>query len=582
MMAILLKFVDTRNIEISGLAKLHLRATQTDGRQDVSTSEHTYPSPFSINVNPMWRRLDITIEHDDYSPLTFSLSWDRPGSDVAWSDPPTNMTSQNADQIMTIPLSRIRFAPGQIPPFGIPTGDEKGVYIQQVQGQPQYYAGHGLNLLPVGPLRRLDESTIWGTTTVTSVVTPYNDDGWTRFVTKDISTVDVNAGGGFVWLEYGSTSARPTQPRFLIAVWIPKKAILNSAIDMLVFYSPSTATDLYPVSKFPFRDKYPYSALGKPFSDEDGVKHEAKVQPYVLLGYKYLFRPNYLVPMSLASGKPLVVVTPIFPNATSKQDNNKHMWQPFNSKAGLYRLLIEIRLFLEREGYNLPTFGVTRLNGAVAPISGNPPPPPPAFTTKNRQPLAIRQIVVSGYSSSSLAVESLFRTDVLSARSATDYPPALFGADAAEFDKHWEEFWDLDFTLAEARTGIPRSRYETQIKQFLTRNTRRVRLYHGGWTLDKDPDQFFPNLRKLLSNPPRRVEDAKFPARWASDWRDPRGQWSALFFSAAFLRAKTADKVIPIYPIGEPDGTKGDPPPAIHGFTAQLGLGHALWMRRVP
>lgn len=126
---------------------------------------------------------------------------------------------------------------------------------------------------------------------------------------------------------------------------------------------------------------------------------------------------------------------------------------------------------------------------------------------------------------------------------------------------------------------------QTQLKQFLTRDTRCVRLYHGGWTLDSDPDSFFPILRRLLTKPARMVRDAAVTVRWASDWRDPGGCRSALFFSAALLRANIvgatllraniADKVIPEYPIGEPDGTKGNPPSPIHGFAAQLGFGDA-------
>lgn len=65
-------------------------------------------------------------------------------------------------------------------------------------------------------------------------------------------------------------------------------------------------------------------------------------------------------------------------------------------------------------------------------------------------------------------MEALFRTDTLSG-SATDYPPTLFSVDAAEFNKRWEEVWDLDFTLAEAKaeakTGIPRSRCEAQLRR---------------------------------------------------------------------------------------------------------------------
>jgi len=575
-MALLIQFTDARQSGVTGGFLITARVTRKDATQKVTTSVHAGPTMFTLPADPTWQNADITIEHDDYQPHALTLRWDSSGV-ISWSDPCTQSSVKGGDHVFSIPLGRIRFAPGQVPPFGKPTGSEKGVYVQQGQGQPQTYGGHSLNLLTVDKLRMLKDL-VPARGTMPSCLNPLHpssDNGWQRlnFEEKKVNTAEE---GGFCWLEYGSPDSRPQQPRFLIAVWapLPSAAIRDRAVDILVFFSPSTAgkSSIYSPSTYPFRDKYPYGALGQVMIDlETKEKFDAKVQPYVHLGYKYLFRPTLLVPMSIASGKPLIIVMPIFPNSAGK-----HLYQPFNSKAGMYRLLLEIRQFLEREGYNGSSFGFDRFDGKVAPTAGNAPPPPPAFSSVNRPQLTIRSIVVSGYSRASVPLEALFRTDAISA-TASDFPPALFGADAIEFDNKWQEFWDLDFFLDEADTNIPRARYEMVLRQWLTREFRRLRLCHGDHTLKGvPPDAFFPRIRTLLTSAPFMLKDPALVTRWAADWRDPAARWSALFFSNDFLRAKVADPVFPSFPL------TADPPAAIHGFTAQLGFGLASLLRKTP
>jgi hypothetical protein len=299
----------------------------------------------------------------------------------------------------------------------------------------------------------------------------------------------------------------------------------------------------------------------------------------VILGSKYLFHPTHLVGMSLGSGKPPIIVMPIFPRASGPNAATQ-MWQPLNSQAGLWRLLIELAQFFEREGYAGPAFGTRRFNGAVAPTAGNAPPPPPAFSSNNRPRLGIRDIIISGYSSGSVPLFAIFKSSAISGSTA-EFAPALFGADPAEFDKRWKEYWALDLFLNEGQTGIQRTAYQNVLRSWLTRDSRRMRLYHGGWTLEGAmPDAFFPVLRKQLSASPWLVKDGTLPSRWSADWRDPAAHWSALFFSGPALRARfVQNDIVPSFPLGMPDGSKGDPPAVIHPFTMQIGFGHALSLR---
>lgn len=198
-------------------------------------------------------------------------------------------------------------------------------------------------------------------------------------------------------------------------------------------------------------------------------------------------------------------------------------------------MLAEVKLFLQREGYTTSAYNPRRLNGAVAPTSGEPAAPPAAFTTKGQPQLAIGDIVLSGYSSGSRALYRVFGNRTISG-SPTDFPPELFGADPAEFDRRWRECWALDL--------------------------------------------FLNLFRKQLTQPPRRMADPRLPSRWATDWRDPRGQWLALFLSGPTLRATYVDQgVVPSFPISTPDGSKGDPAATIHPFVMGLGFGHAAGLR---
>jgi hypothetical protein len=592
-MAVLLQLTDARQAAVAGKARLSIRATRSDGSLQTVEAEPTWPPAWQVPAEPAWRRAEITITHPDYVPHVLGLIWD--GTRVASGDPCTRFSDQGGDRVVSVPLGRLRFAPGQNRPWGgKPTGDEQGVFIMNPEGQPQKYGGYiDAVLSPSVPVRMLKDYVPMGkivdeesgereSLAPTCLLNVHEDDGWRRFVWGDEKAGTTETKGVFVFLEYGSASARPTQPRFLVAVWAPNPAdaVRGNAVDAAVFFSPSTATDFYPVSRYPFRDKYPYAAFGKEMVDPDtGLKYDAMVQPYVILGTKYLFSPTFLAPTVTASGKPMLLIMPLFPNSSEK-GGGRHMWQPFNSHAGLYRLLLEIVQFLEREGYGGSSFNRGRFYGAVAPSAGTPVPPPAfAYSPENRPHLDLRQIIVAGYSSASLALVGFFGRAQITG-SAGDYPPELFGADAAEFGKRWAEFWDLDFSLDPAKTGVPRANYEKAIKEWLNRETRRARLYHGGWTLGgTEPDQFFPLLRKEIKQP-RRMREAAVPSRWTEDWRDASGRLTVLFFSGAALRATASvDKVIPRFPLGDPAGTKGDPASMIHSFAAQLGFGHALSLR---
>lgn len=575
-MALLIQVIDAVGKDVEGTAKVEFVIRRKDGTATTLTGDAA--PQFTVPFDATWQSAEMTIAHADY--LRQLVRFRTEGTALQWSDPSSEMSDQGGNLTLRVPLGRVRFAPGQTPPFGKPTGDEKGIYLDQSPDRAQSYVGLEVMRAPVAKMRVLKDLVIDPSLPPTCVLNPHDDDGWQRFNWEE--TQEANPSRGvFAWLEYGSPASNPQLPRFLIAVWIPSRedGLKDGKVDVLTFYSPSTANELYPVSQYPFRDQYPYSAYGRTVTDvETKEKHDAKVQPYVLLGLKYLFSPSHIVGMCVASGKLPVVVMPIFPRA-QESAGQKHMWQPFNSQAGLWRLFIEVTQFLEREGYAGSSFDRNRFNGAIAPTAGDPTPPAPAFGSANRKRLGIRDVIVSGYSSASTAFDSLLRTPAISGSTA-NYPPKLFGADPAEFDKRWKELWALDLSLLKKTTLTDRTQFQNTLRQWLMRDDRRLRIYHSDWTLEHlAPEAFYPILRKQLTAPPRVVRDLSVAGRWAADWREPAGHWSAIFFGGAELRALYVDPVLPSFPISSPDGSKGDPPSAIHGFTMSLGFAHAAFLR---
>ena len=309
-------------------------------------------------------------------------------------------------------------------------------------------------------------------------------------------------------------------------------------------------------------------------------------QPQSYAGLKYLMGPiNQLRLLKDGATGPLVDPMPVADDgwlrfafdeqAVNPTAKGGFVWLEYGSPASRPQL----PRFLVAVWVPRPDSAVTgNAIDMLAPTAGEAPPPPaPAFSQANRPSLTIRSLVVCGYSRASVPLEQLLRTDNISA-SATDYPPALYGGDPVEFDARWQELWDLDFYLDEKDTAIPRARYEMALRQWLgRRDTRRLRICHSDYTLKGvAPDAYFPQLRSQLTAAPRTVRDPPLAARWATNWREPNGRWSALFFSDVFLRAKQSASVVPTFPLVT------DPPPAIHGFTAQLAFGLASRLRTLP
>ncbi|MGW6454563.1 hypothetical protein ACWF94_01325 [Streptomyces sp. NPDC055078] len=569
----------------------------------------TIPADRAAVVGPLpegWSRVTLLISHPDYADEPVILTTSRrlgpptsPAPPVYWDNRGAALARTGDDLALKVELGRVRQAPlTQLPAAGArPASEPAGVFFAERDGQPRRYLR--LNQSPPGGrprwiastrIRALREvtaapasgsgpgpgpgpgpgSTSGGPTTIGDT----SKDGWERFraVETPVTLADT---GGFLFLEYGSVSGRrPAEPRFLIAVWAPpRRGGAGQHIDAVCFFSPSTAVSDYPRTAYPFRTNYPYAAAPGPVP-----RGSFAVQPYVNLGYRYLLTESCFVQAQHISGRPALLVMPIFPAVPDGGDGARHAWQPFNSQEGMQRLLLEVVHFLHRFGYGRRGSAGSAEDfigwqGSSAPVGALPavvlssrlsstPEPPPQ----------LRDVTVSGFSSGIAGAYPLFGRTRISR--PADYPPSLFGADG--FAGVWREWWDLDLDLSAARTGIRVADYERALLAWFDERgggrDRRIRLYHSQYTTGTTPaDQLFAQLAKR-----RHTVTRGHAPGLAEEWRDPAGRWSAAFYSEALLLAdRRPDGVLPEFPLrGEPDRGR-----STHLFTEAIGFGHASTLR---
>lgn len=341
--------------------------------------------------------------------------------------------------------------------------------------------------------------------------------------------------------------------------------------DVIINHGHSpTASAWIPVGPFPASDGYPYRAS----TDRDpNVAGFPQTYPY--FGLLYLFRTpvfSFLfIHQLVASAKPAVIVMPILPKVSQADV----IFQPFNSRAGLHRLLLELQQFLYQLGYGEATFDFTRLEGRTAVVDGieraqrkiswNAPGTIPSFgniavaghSSGINQILAMLQKTVSGGGSIDIGNTSLF-------------PPDFYAGVPSTFDAQWRELWDLDLSFS----GFPpktRDNYlDLAVKWLAMGDDKRFRSYHSAQTGK------FADFSGLTGT--KQISWQSSPTRMtgpdAQDWRSKDGRTTFMHFSDEYLSvASPPAGVLPIFP---------QPTAAwfiFHQFAMILGFGHAAKLR---
>jgi hypothetical protein len=151
------------------------------------------------------------------------------------------------------------------------------------------------------------------------------DKGWDRLQTETVKALQPADKGRFFWLTYPQ---QPVNNQFVVAIWSPNFPDTQTkpidALNMWVFFSPTTQT---------YKGNYPFGLVPAP---KEGVAN----QPYMALGARFLLTEYGFTYEMAGKDNPTVLVMPICKHGD---------WGPFASAEGLYRLLREIAVFLQRE-----------------------------------------------------------------------------------------------------------------------------------------------------------------------------------------------------------------------------------------
>jgi hypothetical protein len=523
--------------------------------------------PHLLDVPSEFGRFELTVKHADFVQVEVTIRFDRAGG-RSWNNRGCHLTSlTSSSAILRIVLGRIRQSPIAEAPSKKTPGEQGGVFYPNGSPAPRSYLGMDLAFDHLKPVIVLKDqpgppSTMLGDANL-------ND--WGRFSTASPWKEQLRGKGGFLFLEYGGPGnwgAR--EPRFLLAVWVPDLATSHSTngLDCVLFYTPSTATALYPESAYPYRNNYPYIAtLAK-----DEANKDILIQPYIQLAMRYMFTNFALAPALHASARPALLVLPIFPHSPDKTP--KDMWQPFNSQEGVHRMLLEIVHFLHAFGYGASGADFRGWQGASAPADGLiATPAPSVLLTQDSKAPEIRSLSIAAFSS---GVSGLL--PVLTNKGLVDtakYKKELWSGSAKEFNDKWREIWCLDLTLDPKRTGFRTGRIDKDLAAWqASGNDRRIRIYHSGFTLTSRVALEYPTFDKRQSSTVTSVTSNAAASLTASDRRDADGKSSLIFCSTSYLRAVTA-------PTGStpsfPQVSEG--PIRVHPFMAEIAFGHAASLR---
>jgi hypothetical protein len=245
--------------------------------------------------------------------------------------------------------------------------------------------------------------------------------GWKRLQAEEM-TADLAAYGRFYWLEH---AARPSRPRFAVAVWSPNLThdTPPSALDYVVFYSPTTAIPDYTAATYP----------------HGLVNAAAPFQKYLELARKYLLDEYFFAYQMVAQRNRAVLVVPV---------GDAGELGPFASGEGLLRALREIGLFLHRQcrtsrlGLRPPTGSRVELAGPNVRATVTP-----VEATNFGSVPAVGKVAVAGFSTGLGFVKRLMPDGgwPVSLGSVLWGVPGGPGQDPrGDWRRSWRELWDLD------------------------------------------------------------------------------------------------------------------------------------------
>jgi hypothetical protein len=361
--------------------------------------------------------------------------------------------------------------------------------------------------------------------------------GWKRFQSDPV-IADLAAFGRFYWLEY---AARPSNPRFVVAVWSPNLPfeMPPRSLDYVVFYSPTTANEEYAAATYPYGLVY----TAAPF------------QKYLDLARKYLLDEFFFAYEMVAQRSRAVLVMPI---------GNAGDVGPWGSGEGLLRLLREVGLFLHRQcrtsrlGLRSPIASPVELAGPNLRTTTTP-----IVATSFGAVPAVGKVAVAGFSTGLGPIKQIMPD--------AGWPVALgsglWGVPASSGDdpmrawrRSWRELWDLD-GFHPATGGWPN--YLNLLHRWAREDESRVvRSYHTSSRVPPDPLHDPHEVWKFLRGARLDVERTLPPVAGIGRAQQLQNdRWTSVTMDDAYLH-----------------GSSDELPPFIdpHHTTPRVGFPHAL------
>jgi hypothetical protein len=379
--------------------------------------------------------------------------------------------------------------------------------------------------------------------------TAKNASEWQRLRAKAGEIKAPKQTGAFFHLEYGGPQAGTgNAARLLLSLYLPDPGP-RSTLDIITFFSPTTAIDKFPHDAFPFRGKYPYGM------------HPKTNQPYPRHAQGYLFNGTYLVYQLLAAKCKAALVFPVAAFGD---------WSVFQTRAGLHRLLLECSLFLHREMLTTtyararPAWpetthagGTVRRATAMGAGAGAS-----VFAHYNDMP-AIGRVAVAGYSSGCIPLYHLLAGDV---ELPKNYAPAHWGVSSGQgdFNKHFKELWDID---GAHRPYHGYAKFETALWRWYSTGGKRFRLYHSGDT-GGDHDYLAGKELSSLKKPDnltnRVTVTDKSGTHTAVERHAADRHWSTVAFDNGYLSSEVKGSSLPHWMLND-----------THHFMPKICFGHA-------
>ena len=296
------------------------------------------------------------------------------------------------------------------------------------------------------------------------------DKGWDRFQTETVKSLQPADHGRFFWLTYPQ---QPADKQFVVAVWSPNFPSTQTkpveALDMWVFFSPTTQT---------YQGNYPFGLV-------PGPKGGVAAQPYMNLGAKYLLIEYGFIYEMAAKDNPAVLVMPICKHGD---------WGPFASAEGVYRLLREVAVFLQRE---CRTSFLGRSQKGYVAVDGlaggslRAPGAPGIQAADFGQTPAVGSVGVGFFSSGCAPAKQVMATNpgggVTGGLSSELWgTPGGGGKDPkSSWSASWTEVWDMDGF--HPNTG-GWNNYLTLLNQWYGQSSfRKFRLCHSSGRAPRDP-----------------------------------------------------------------------------------------------